>query len=119
MMAETTQVNIRLPTLLIHDLEFVAQNLKVAKSEWLKVKIAELISKERARILEDIDSRYEQGRIDDATYKELSGLAPSSAMQVNRKNYQKLKEKGAIGAQKYISEIAAELRKKEYEEKNK
>lgn len=115
-MAETTQVNLRIPTLLIHDLEFIAQNLKVSKTEWLKIKIAEIISKERARILEDIDYRYEQGRIEDKEYKELSGLAPSSTLKTNRKHALKLKIKGIANAKKHIYDIAKEITKNQLRE---
>ncbi len=105
-MAETTQVNIRLSTALIHDLEFVAQNLKVSKIEWLKVKIAGIISQEREQILEEIDHKYEHGRMEDSEYKELIGLAPSDTLKESRKHAIILKEKRVQNSKEYFQNIA-------------
>ena len=46
-MKETMQVNIRLSKKLIEDIEYITQNLKVNRNDWLKVKLAELIVKEK------------------------------------------------------------------------
>ena len=107
---ETEQFNIRLSKALIHDLEFISQNLNINRNEWLKVKLAELILKERNNILQDFDDMFEQGRIDDRRYKEATGIAPTQTMRENREQYLKLKKEGLESANKYVYNMMKEAR---------
>jgi len=84
-MADTAQLNLRLSKDLLADLNLISEHLHVGKTEWLKVKIAEVISKERAIVLFEIDERYVKGSLDDREYQNITGMVPSSAMKEKRR----------------------------------
>ena len=110
---ETTQVNLRLPKRLVYDLEFISQHLNVNKSEWLKVKIAEMISNERIKILEEFDNRYIKGFISEKQYKEEIGMVPSESLKENRKFFLKQKSNDVTGARNYLNMIMKEANTRE------
>jgi hypothetical protein len=95
-MEETIQVNLRLPKELVEDLEFVAKQFKVKKSEWLKVKIAELVSRElrdeKWRLHHYADEKYIRGVISDSEYEQRKGKKPSNELKSLRSNEQKKQE---------------------------
>jgi predicted DNA-binding protein len=51
---KTRQFNVRLPIELLDDLNFISQSLKINKSEWVKIKIAESIHDEKYKLLNEI-----------------------------------------------------------------
>lgn len=110
---ETTQVNLRLPKRLVYDLEFISQHLNVNKSEWLKVKIAEMISNERIKILEEFDNRYIKGFISEKQYKEEIGMVPSESLKENRKFFLKQKSNDVTGARNYLNLMMKEANSRE------
>tara|TARA_Y100000296_G_C4979752_1_gene160000 strand:- start:106 stop:333 length:228 start_codon:yes stop_codon:yes gene_type:complete len=51
---ETEQFNIRLPKDLLNDLGLISEILHVSKTEFIKVKLSELVYNERQKLLKDI-----------------------------------------------------------------
>lgn len=68
---ETEQLNVRLPTDLLQDLNIVSRLLKINKSEWIKTKLAEEVHEEKNRLLMELSSLYVKGMI---TKKEVESL---------------------------------------------
>jgi hypothetical protein len=60
----TEQVNLRLPKELLADLEIVADILKVNKSEWIKIKLGEIIHSEKSKIIENYIKLNNEGLMD-------------------------------------------------------
>ena len=89
-------IKLNISKALIHDIEFITQNLKTDRDEWLKVKIAELISKERNYLLQDLDYSFENGHLDEKGYKDATGLMPTQTMKDNKKYYANLTEKAEL-----------------------
>ncbi len=48
----TEQLNLRMPKELLDDLELLSDLLKVNKSEWIKIKLSELVHHEKSRLIE-------------------------------------------------------------------
>lgn len=46
----TEQLNLRIPVELIQDIEEISKILKVNKSEWIKIKLSEIVFEEKNRI---------------------------------------------------------------------
>jgi len=85
MVNKTIQVNLRLPEELVSDLEFVCRLKKVQKNEWLKLHLAEILSKERETLTDHITRRYLKGYIDEKSYSEKLGFQPSKELKEARR----------------------------------
>ena len=48
----TQQLNLRVPTELLDDMDKIASILKVNKSEWIKIKLSEIVYSEKSRLLD-------------------------------------------------------------------
>lgn len=60
----TEQLNLRVPSELLLDLDKIAQVLKVNKSEWIKIKLGEIVYNEKSRLLEQQMNLKEKGYAD-------------------------------------------------------
>lgn len=67
----TEQLNLRIPTELLKDLETISKILRVNKSEWIKIKLGELVYEEKSRLLQKYAELKEKGMINEKEYKEL------------------------------------------------
>lgn len=67
----TEQLNLRIPKELIEDLDKIASILKVNKSEWIKIKLGELVYEEKSRLLQKYAELKDKGMLNDKEYKEL------------------------------------------------
>jgi metal-responsive CopG/Arc/MetJ family transcriptional regulator len=67
----TEQLNLRIPKELIEDLDKIASILKVNKSEWIKIKLGELVYEEKSRLLQRYGELKDKGMINEKEYKEL------------------------------------------------
>jgi hypothetical protein len=67
----TEQLNLRIPKELIADLDKIASILKVNKSEWIKIKLGELVYEEKSRLLRKYAEMREKGLISEKEYQEL------------------------------------------------
>ena len=96
------QVNIRLSKKLIEDIEYITQNLKVNRNDWLKVKLAELIAKEignkKSEIVEQAENKFVCGKITEQEFLQRKGFKPTKELVKQRGVYetkQKLLEKNS------------------------
>jgi hypothetical protein len=64
-------LNLRIPKELIEDLDKIASILKVNKSEWIKIKLGELVYEEKSRLLQRYGELKDKGMINEKEYKEL------------------------------------------------
>ena len=67
----TEQLNLRIPKELIQDLDKIASILKVNKSEWIKIKLGELVYEEKSRLLQRYAELKDKGMLNDKEYREL------------------------------------------------
>jgi hypothetical protein len=67
----TEQLNLRMPKELLADLDKIASILKVNKSEWIKIKLGELVYEEKSRLLQRYSELKDKGMINEKEYKEL------------------------------------------------
>jgi len=67
----TEQLNLRIPKELIEDLDKIASILKVNKSEWIKIKLSELVYEEKSRLLQKYAELKDKGMLNDKEYREL------------------------------------------------
>ncbi|HYD03183.1 MAG TPA: hypothetical protein VEC16_02690 [Alphaproteobacteria bacterium] len=67
----TEQLNLRIPKELIEDLDKIASILKVNKSEWIKIKLGELVYEEKSRLMQKYAELREKKLITDQEYREL------------------------------------------------
>lgn len=78
---ETEQLNIRISTELVHDLDFVSGFLKINRSEWIKTKLAEEAQKEKNRLLMELSTLYAKGMITKHDVEELVGKEIAQEME--------------------------------------
>jgi|TARA_B100001971_G_scaffold181176_1_gene177764 metal-responsive CopG/Arc/MetJ family transcriptional regulator len=78
---QTKQVNIRVPTDLLDDLDIVSKLLKVNKSEWIKTKLAEDIHKEKNQLLLELSNLYTKGIISKKEVQNLVGSEIANQME--------------------------------------
>jgi len=67
----TEQLNLRIPKELIADLDKIASILKVNKSEWIKIKLGELVYEEKSRLLQKYSELKDKGVINEKELKDL------------------------------------------------
>jgi len=67
----TEQLNLRMPKDLMADLEKVCSIIKVNKSEWIKIKLGELVYEEKSKLIQKYADLKEKGMINQ---KELNDL---------------------------------------------
>ncbi len=108
-MEETTQFNIRLPKALLYDMEYIAQNLKISRNDWLKFKIAELVSNEKLKLMENIERQFIRGTITELEFKEKAGFSPTKEMLDLKRTYTAAARKGTLAAEKYVRDIVKEI----------
>ncbi len=58
---KTEQMNIRVPKELVSDLEILSEILKVNKSEWIKIKLSELVREEKSKLIQTYIDLQKQG----------------------------------------------------------
>jgi hypothetical protein len=68
----TEQLNLRIPKELIQDLDKIASILRVNKSEWIKIKLGEIVYEEKNRLLEKYAEMREKGLLNDKELRELT-----------------------------------------------
>lgn len=67
----TEQLNLRIPKELIEDLDRIAGILKVNKSEWIKIKLSEIVYEEKSRLLQRYAELKNNGLVSEKELKEL------------------------------------------------
>jgi hypothetical protein len=61
---DTQQINIRIPSELLNDLDKISKILRVNKSEWIKIKLGEIIYQEKSKLIERYVELSKNGLID-------------------------------------------------------
>jgi hypothetical protein len=67
----TEQLNLRIPKELIADLDKIASILRVNKSEWIKIKLGELVYEEKSKLLQKYSELKDKGVINEKELREL------------------------------------------------
>ena len=107
------QVNIRLSKKLIEDIDYITQSLKVNRNDWLKVKLAELISREignaKSSVIEQAENKFVCGKITEQEFLQRKGFKPTRELIEQRGAYetkQKLLEKNSKSyARNYFKDV--------------
>jgi len=60
----TEQLNLRIPSELLADLDKISRILKVNKSEWIKIKLGELVYAEKSKLVDQYNELIKKGIID-------------------------------------------------------
>lgn len=94
---DSSQYNIRMSKDLLYDLEWIAENLKINKNDWLRVRIAEIIRNEKRRLMIEIEDSYYRGSISDKEFKEKMGFAVPAEIRER-------KEIGLKATRRYIED---------------
>jgi hypothetical protein len=90
---ETEQFNIRIPSELVYDLEVISKLLKVNKSEWVKLKLAQDVMEEKNRLLMELSTLYVNGIVSKEEIKKLLGEDISNKMDfIKNKSISSLKK---------------------------
>ena len=69
----TEQFNIRLPRELLDDVDLICKLLKVAKSDWIKLKLAETVRAEKNKLLSELVDLQKRGVIAKTDLQRLLG----------------------------------------------
>ena len=85
---ETEQFNIRLPKDLLEDLDVISNLLKVNKSEWVKMKLAEEVHEEKNKLLMELSTSYANGIISKREVEALVGKDIADEMEFVQKKAQ-------------------------------
>lgn len=86
---ETEQFNVRLPSDLVYDLNIVSKLLKVNKSEWVKLKLAEDVMEEKNRLLMELSNLYVKGLVSKKEIQSLVGKEIAEQMESIHKTAKK------------------------------
>jgi len=131
-MEATTQFNMRISKSLLWDLDYIAEHRKVNRNDWLRYKIAEIISTEVMKIKEAAQREYAAGRISAQEYEKKMGFKPpkelenirNSALGFRRQYMESLLEdlpepKGKLAkmAKKEYSKVWKDMKKEEKKKK--
>jgi hypothetical protein len=110
MVGETMQINMRLPKQMVYDIEYIAQNLKINRNDWIKVKLAELISHEIAIeknwIMQKIERDYVNGKINDKQFRQSMGFKPTDKLKQDRRRHKIFTKQGTIATKEYLKKMA-------------
>ena len=114
------QFNIRLPKDLVKDMEYIAKNLKISRNDWLKVKLAELISREieseKFDIYEQAEDKFVRGVITEQDFMQRKGIKPTKEMLKRRaesiKRQKILQKNSKLYSKNYFDEAKKEIKKK-------
>ena len=105
-MNDTTQFNIRLSKALIYDMEFIAENLKISRNDWLKFRLAELIREEKVKIMENIENKFISGLITEEQFKQKAGFKPTPEIK-------KIKQGASKSSKEYLQDVLKKIEAKE------
>ena len=113
-MEETEQFNIRLPKALLYDLEFISQNIKISRNDWIRLNLAKTIMRAKEEIIEKFEQKYIGGYLTDKEFKEFAGFNPTEGMKQLKEKKTNDKNLGEQNFKNYIEKFAkgAELAEK-------
>jgi len=87
---DTEQLNFRINKELLIEIEDIARILKVSKTEWIKIKLAEIVLREHCRIAQNTENEYLLGRINEQQYEQTLGFKIPKELIKNKKKLRKI-----------------------------
>ena len=102
--SKSLQMNIRMTPELFEKISFLSDALNVETTDWLRIKIAELVSKELNEFQESAASRFVNSYISAHEYEFATGLEPSKELIAKRDKNQEAAKRGFENAQKDLLE---------------
>ncbi len=67
----TEQLNLRMPKALLSDIDLISEILSINKSEWIKIKLGEIVYEEKSRLLGQYAEMYKKGLISETELKKI------------------------------------------------
>ena len=101
---KSLQMNIRMTPELFKKINFLSDSLNVEMTDWLRIKIAELVSKELNEFQDLTAFRFIKGFISAHEYEFVTGLQPSEELLSKKKEEQETACRGFEKAQKDLLE---------------
>lgn len=80
-MESTEQFNIRLPKVLLYDLEFISQHINTNRNDWIRLNLAKIIMNAKEEIIGKFEEKYINGFLTDEEFKKLAGFNPTEGMK--------------------------------------
>ena len=111
-MKDTEQFNIRVPKILLYDIEFISQHLNVNRNDWIRSKIAEVASLEKQRIIENYEHKFISGMLSDNEFKELTGIHATEGMKDLREKLFMERKAFSIDPSAYLKAMAEQMKDK-------
>jgi hypothetical protein len=111
-MKDTEQFNIRLPKILLYDIEFISQHMNVNRNDWLRAKIAELASLEKERIIETFEQKFISGMLSDKEFKEATGIHATEGMKELQEKLFNERKAFSIDPSAYLKAMAEQMKDK-------
>ncbi len=105
----TIQVNIRMPRALINDIDFICDMLRIERSDWLRIKIAEMVATEiltkKTEVTRTVSKRFLTGAITEETFEEIVGFKPPKELLEKKRKYEELTKQSTEQTKKYLREL--------------
>jgi len=95
------KIQIRLPDCIQDDLDFICSRFGISTEEWIKVKLATMIIRNKENILKKYGDDYLSGKLDEKEYAKLSGQAPSKKLAYEKMSFE-------LSAKKYLKQALKE-----------
>lgn len=105
-MDETEQLNIRLPKALLYDLEYISQNIKIGRNDWIRSNLAKIIMQAKEVIIGKFEEKFVEGYLTEKEFKSLAGFNPTDGMkQLKEKKISDMKM-GRLNFKNYVERVA-------------
>lgn len=103
-MEETVQFNIRMSKALVEDLESISKHYNLSKSDWLRVKLAEMVRDEMQNIVIKMQKKFINGVMSEEEYVKQTGRYPTKWLIEKKKKAEEIANKAQ---EDYIRDIVA------------
>ena len=97
---ETTQLNIRMPKVLLKDIDVVSRLLKLNKSDWIRTTLAKSVSEDKNRLLMELGNLYVDGVLSKRDVERIVGKDVADRMEVLAEIAEKSVSEGVLYAKK-------------------
>jgi len=97
---ETTQLNIRMPKVLLKDIDIVSRLLKLNKSDWIRTTLAKSVSEDKNQLLMELGNLYVDGVLSKRDVERIVGKDVADRMKVLAEIAEKSVSEGVAYAKK-------------------
>jgi hypothetical protein len=108
--SKNLQVNIRMNTKLLSDIDFISDILHIDRSEWMRVQLSKAVQKELSEKtssnFKSATERFIRGEIDENQYLRIVGLMPSKEVLDRKKKEIETKKKATKKTKEYLRGLA-------------